>query len=186
MSTFFFMLEIQRTSTWLGLEIRPMETAVLPMCSLNARVKAISDNSWRTVYRPTKRLESRDTYRSRPATTTFPGLPGGALTRKSEFLWRCCSTMPGVPVLYYGSEIGMRFLPNTPEKEGANRAGIRAGSRTPMQWSAGENAGFSGAPAEDLYLPVDPDPDRPNVAAQQDRADSMLNFTRSLLKLRRE
>ncbi len=94
--------------------------------------------------------------------------------------------MPGVPFLYYGDEIGMQFLPDTPEKEGANRAGLRAGSRTPMQWSDAANAGFSGAPKGDLYLPIDPNVNRPNVAMQQSAPDSMLNFTRKLLQLRRE
>lgn len=116
----------------------------------------------------------------------FPRVSWGRTEAEVRVLFAMLFTMPGVPFLYYGDEIGMRFLPNTPEKEGANRAGLRAGSRTPMQWSAGENAGFSGAPAGDLYLPIDNDVNRPNVAAQQDAPGSMLNFTRSLLRLRRE
>ncbi len=116
----------------------------------------------------------------------FPRVTWGRTEAEVRVLFAMLFSMPGVPFLYYGDEIGMRFLLITPEKEGANRAGLRAGSRTPMQWSAGENAGFSGAPAGDLYLPIDSDLNRPNVAAQQDAPDSMLNFTRSLLRLRRE
>ncbi|HEV1991239.1 MAG TPA: maltose alpha-D-glucosyltransferase, partial [Candidatus Dormibacteraeota bacterium] len=54
-------------------------------------------------------------------------------------------SLPGTPVLYYGDEIGMGdniFL------------GDRNGVRTPMQWSADRNAGFSRANRQRLYLPV--------------------------------
>jgi maltose alpha-D-glucosyltransferase/alpha-amylase len=71
-------------------------------------------------------------------------------------------TMPGLPIIYYGDEIGMRCL-KLPSKEGGYD---RTGSRTPMQWTAGHKAGFSSAPAEKLYLPVDPAPRAPNVADQ--------------------
>ena len=116
----------------------------------------------------------------------FPRPTWGRDEKDVRVLFAMLFTMPGIPFLYYGDEIGMRFLEATPEKEGANRAGLRAGSRTPMQWSTAKNAGFSGAPAGDLYLPIDPDPERPNVETQEREADSMLNFTRKLLQLRRE
>ena len=70
-------------------------------------------------------------------------------------------TMPGAPFLYYGDEIGMRYR-KLPTKEGGY---YRTGSRTPMQWAPGENLGFSDAAPEALYLPVDPSPDAPTVAA---------------------
>ena len=54
-----------------------------------------------------------------------------------------------------------------------------------MQWSRGTNAGFSTAKAESLYLPVDPDFDRPNVESQERDSDSLLNFIRKLLTLRK-
>jgi glycosidase len=96
-------------------------------------------------------------------------------------------TMPGVPVIYYGDEIGMNFLPQGPNKEGGTLGEVhRCGSRTPMQWSREKNAGFSTAPAEKLYLPVDPSESRPDVATEEQDPASMLNFTRALLKLRRE
>jgi maltose alpha-D-glucosyltransferase / alpha-amylase len=96
-------------------------------------------------------------------------------------------TMPGVPFIYYGDEIGMRFLPDTPNKEGGLLDEIqRCGSRTPMQWSKGRNAGFSTAAPDKLYLPVDPTDSRPDVATEEKDPASMLNFTRALLKLRRE
>ncbi len=52
-------------------------------------------------------------------------------------------TMPGVPFLYYGDEIGMRYR-NLPTKEGGY---VRTGTRTPMQWDASANLGFSTADA---------------------------------------
>lgn len=57
--------------------------------------------------------------------------------------------------------------------------------RTPMQWDDTPNAGFSTAPADRLYLPVDPDANRPTVAAQQADPDSLLNLVRRLIALRR-
>lgn len=92
-------------------------------------------------------------------------------------------TMPGAPFIYYGDEIGMRDLrvPGYPQKEGSM---WRASCRSPMQWEPGERAGFStGAPAS-FYLPIDPDPKRPNVADQQSDPTSMLNHLRALTRLR--
>ncbi|MDR0640100.1 MAG: hypothetical protein LBG27_14595, partial [Spirochaetaceae bacterium] len=91
-------------------------------------------------------------------------------------------TMPGVPFLYYGDEIGMRYL-NLPTKEGGY---FRTGSRTPMQWNKGANLGFSDAPADALYLPVDPSPDAPTVEEAEKDPASILHTVRSLLKLRGE
>jgi len=96
-------------------------------------------------------------------------------------------TMPGVPFIYYGDEIGMKFLPGVPNKEGGTLGEVqRCGSRTPMQWSEDKNAGFSTAPAEKLYLPIDPSESRPDVATEENDPASMLNFTRAVLKLRRD
>jgi maltose alpha-D-glucosyltransferase/alpha-amylase len=92
-------------------------------------------------------------------------------------------TMPGTPFIYYGDEIGMRYLENLTAKEGSYQN--RTGTRTPMQWSKGRNAGFSTAPASKLYLPVDPAPNAPTVAEQDGDPASLLNQTRGLLALRR-
>ncbi len=96
-------------------------------------------------------------------------------------------TWGSVPCLYYGDEIGMRYLPGMPDVEGAicNPAYNRAGCRTPLQWNDGPNAGFSTAEESKLYLPVDPDPDRPTVAAQEDDPTSTLRLVRDLVALRR-
>lgn len=69
-----------------------------------------------------------------------------------------------------------------PSKEGGFE---RTGSRTPMQWQEGATAGFSTAPAAQLYLPVDHRPDRPTVSAQEADPNSLLNRVRALIRLRR-
>jgi maltose alpha-D-glucosyltransferase/alpha-amylase len=91
-------------------------------------------------------------------------------------------TMPGAPFIYYGDEIGMRTLEGLPSKEGGLN---RTGSRTPMQWAGGSTAGFSDAPVEKLYLPIDPTPGFPNVAAQERDPQSLLNRVRRMIALRR-
>ena len=111
----------------------------------------------------------------------------GRNTQEVRTIFAMLLTMPGVPCIYYGDEIGMRFLPDSPNKEGGLLDNIqRCGSRTPMQWSQEVNAGFSTAPSENLYLPIDPSASRPDVASQENDPASLLNFTRTLLKLRRE
>ena len=88
-------------------------------------------------------------------------------------------TLPGAPFVYYGDEIGMRYLP-LPTKEGGYH---RTGSRTPMQWDAGPNLGFSDGAAEDLYLPVEADA-RHTVQAQEPGENSMLSHVKRLIALR--
>jgi glycosidase len=97
-------------------------------------------------------------------------------------------TWGSIPSIYYGDEIGMRNLSGLPDHEGSicNPGYNRAGCRTPMQWDeARPNAGFSNAPKDQLYLPQDPDPHRPTVAAQVDDPGSTLNIVRRLIALRR-
>lgn len=101
--------------------------------------------------------------------------------RKLELLNSLLLTLPGSPIIYYGDEIGM----------GDNIwLADRNGVRTPMQWTAATNAGFSSAPADELYAPVIDDPVygylRVNVAAQEDDPNSLLNFIRRLVALRKE
>ncbi len=89
-------------------------------------------------------------------------------------------TLPGAPFVYYGDEIGMRYLP-LPTKEGGY---FRTGSRTPMQWDGTANHGFSTAAADALYLPVDTADDAPTVEAQQADPNSLLHAVKSLLAFR--
>lgn len=100
-----------------------------------------------------------------------------------EIIYAFGFTMPGVPFIYYGNEIGMKQLPTSwPQVEGAYRP--RNGARTPMQWSTKANLGFSTAAADKLYLPVDTAKNAPNVATEEMNPNSLLNKTRKLIELR--
>jgi len=100
--------------------------------------------------------------------------------RRIELLNAILFTMPGSPIIYYGDEIGMGdniWLPD------------RNGVRTPMQWSDGPNGGFSNAPSDALYAPVIDDQvygyRQVNVEAQRADPDSLLNWTRRLIRVRK-
>lgn len=89
--------------------------------------------------------------------------------------------MPGVPFLYYGDEIGMKFIDGLTSKEGGFS---RTGTRTPMQWDDSPNHGFSAASADKLYLPVDTRDGAPTVKAAEDDPDSILNTLRKVIAIR--
>ena len=55
-----------------------------------------------------------------------------------------------------------------------------------MQWDSSTNAGFSSAPAEKLYVPLDPSPKRPTVEAQQQNKKSLYHEIQKLIKIRQE
>ncbi len=95
-------------------------------------------------------------------------------------------TLRGTPTLYYGDEIGMTDVEIEPEQyrdpQGINLGISRDPQRTPMQWDATPNAGFStGYP----WLPVAPDYAANNVEAEQNQPDSMLALYRRLIAVRR-
>lgn len=89
-------------------------------------------------------------------------------------------TMPGVPFVYYGDEIGMDYITGLKSKEGGYN---RTGSRTPMQWDNEKNHGFSQNDAP--YLPTDSRENAPTVKAQLEDSDSLLAFMKRLVKLRK-
>jgi alpha-glucosidase len=97
-------------------------------------------------------------------------------------------TLRGTPTLYYGDEIGMTDVDIPPERvrdpAGLRQPGLGQGrdpERTPMQWDASLNAGFTeGEP----WLPVG-DAGAVNVASQNGAASSLLSLYRRLLSLRR-
>ncbi len=103
--------------------------------------------------------------------------------REIELVFAFILTMPVVPFIYYGDEIGMRYKRYLPSKEGGYS---RTGSRTPMQWSSGKNKGFSKAAKSKLYLPVDERASAPDVATSRKKKNSLLNKVRALCHLRLE
>lgn len=90
-------------------------------------------------------------------------------------------SMPGAPFIYYGDEIGMRYVENLVSVEGGYD---RTGSRTPMQWDHTVNAGFSSAPVEKLYIRQDEEEGRPTVEAQMEDGDSLYHEIRKLISVR--
>ncbi|MGJ4968925.1 alpha-amylase family glycosyl hydrolase [Bradyrhizobium sp. HKCCYLRH1073] len=99
-------------------------------------------------------------------------------------------TLRGTPTLYYGDEIGMHQVAISPEQVRdpfeKNVPGIgvgRDGCRTPMQWSALPQAGFSQAAP---WLPVADDYMHENVVNLTADRRSILNLTRALIRLRKQ
>ena len=100
--------------------------------------------------------------------------------RKIELMNALLFSLPGTPIIYYGDEFGM----------GDNiYLGDRNGVRTPMQWSANRNAGFSRAHPEQLYTDVISTPpyhyDAINVEAQQANPSSLLWLMKRLIEIRK-
>jgi maltose alpha-D-glucosyltransferase / alpha-amylase len=101
--------------------------------------------------------------------------------RKIELLNILLFSLPGTPVLYYGDEIGM----------GDNfYLGDRNGVRTPMQWSANKNAGFSNANPHRLYFPIIIDPEyhyeAVNVENQSSNLSSLLWWMKRIIDMRKQ
>jgi alpha-glucosidase len=99
-------------------------------------------------------------------------------------------TLRGTPTLYYGDEIGLRQATIAPDQVQdpfeKNVPGIgvgRDGCRTPMQWNATPNAGFSTARP---WLPVAHDFARENVVNLDADAGSILSLYKSLIRLRKQ
>jgi alpha-glucosidase len=99
-------------------------------------------------------------------------------------------TTRATPQLYYGEEIGMRTTPPARKEDARDPIGTlgwpkekgRDGERTPMQWETSKNAGFTtGTP----WLPVPESASRYNVAVEQHDPESLLNFYKRLIFLRR-
>ncbi len=111
-------------------------------------------------------------------------------------------TTRGVPVTYYGEEIGMSEvkLPGSTSKDPIGRRFNwvpqflldwlnlyvnRDGCRTPMQWDDNEHAGFSDLGATP-WLPINRNYKQVNVMVEQNSGGSLLNVYRDLLRIRRE
>jgi alpha-glucosidase len=98
-------------------------------------------------------------------------------------------TLRGTPFIYYGEEIGMtcesirkKYIQDPIGKKGWPIIKGRDGERTPMQWDASRNSGFStGTP----WLPVNSDYKHKNVEVQSRDENSLLSFYRSLIWFRK-
>ncbi|WP_131105829.1 alpha-amylase family protein [Ornithinimicrobium sufpigmenti] len=99
--------------------------------------------------------------------------------RRVRMAYSLLFSLPGTPTLYFGEEIGMG--------EDLDAEG-RMAVRTPMQWSATKNGGFSSAPPSRLVQRVVPDgfgPEHVNVKDQLHDPDSLLSWMRRLIEIRR-
>lgn len=99
-------------------------------------------------------------------------------------------TLRGTPIMYYGEEIGMKTTDPVRREDVKDPIGRlawpkfkgRDGERTPMQWDASHEAGFtSGVP----WLPVAPDYQSLNAAVEGRDPDSILELYRRLIGIRR-
>ena len=99
-------------------------------------------------------------------------------------------TLRGTAIMYYGEELGMQNTdPKTRDqvkdpigKLGWPKEKGRDGERTPMQWNSSPNAGFSKVTP---WLPVADNYKTRNVQAESKVPDSVLNFYRTVLRLRK-
>ncbi|MEK4561805.1 alpha-glucosidase [Staphylococcus sp. FSL K6-3157] len=112
----------------------------------------------------------------------------------------------GTPFIYQGQEIGMTNYPfesvetfndvavvneyNIVKAQGGDLTELlnkhkmenRDNSRTPMQWTNGINGGFS---EHEPWFPVNPNYTEINVSSQQQDSNSILNFYKSLIQLKK-
>ncbi|MEQ8959283.1 MAG: alpha-amylase family glycosyl hydrolase, partial [Coleofasciculus sp. C2-GNP5-27] len=104
-------------------------------------------------------------------------------------------TVRGIPLLYYGQEIGMVNHLNIPPEKTRDKAVAnpqsgesvpsRDGARTPMQWDDSPQAGFSFGKDVEPWLPVNENYLDVNVENKLKQDDSILNFYKSLLRVRK-
>ncbi len=80
----------------------------------------------------------------------MPRLARGRDMRDLKICFAFLLTMPGAPFLYYGDEIGMRYLAGLSSVEGGY---FRTGSRSPMQWE--KRTGFGFTSSAKSYIPFD-------------------------------
>jgi len=100
-------------------------------------------------------------------------------------------TTRSTAMMYYGQEIGMVTTPPKRKEDVRDPIGIRGwpkekgrdGERTPMQWDTSKNAGFS--TADVTWLPVAPNYKTVNVQVEEPDPNSLLNWYKKLIEMRR-
>jgi alpha-glucosidase len=114
----------------------------------------------------------------------------GQSDQRARVLAMMLLTLRGAPFIYYGEEIGMKNL-KIPKNLLKDPVGIkwyplpvgRDGERTPMQWSGETGGGFSsGKP----WLPIGPEIEERNVVVQEKDPNSLLNFYKKIIWLRKK
>jgi len=119
---------------------------------------------------------------------SFTRLGGRHAEARAKVAAAMLLTLRGTPIIYAGEEIGMP-MSKVPRRVMRDPIGTtywplsqgRDGARTPMQWCADDNAGFtSGKP----WLPPDASRSHRNVKDQDGDPDSLLNWYRRLIRLR--
>ena len=109
----------------------------------------------------------------------LPTMLGGD-TRRVRMVYSLLFSLPGVPVLFYGEEIGMGENLKIPGRRSV---------RTPMQWTPHRDGGFSTADPSEFRDPMtegEYGPERVNVSAQRRDGDSLLHFIGGLVETYRE
>ena len=140
-------------------------------------LEMVTDEERDYMWASTPRIPDEAQHRDRAAA----GPTGGQRPAGGRAASRPALQLPGLPVLYYGDEIGM----------GDNiYLGDRDGVRTPMQWSPDRNAGFSRADFAQLYLPPLMDPvygyQAVNVEAEMRNPSSYLHWMKRMLEVRKQ
>ncbi|HET8656092.1 MAG TPA: alpha-amylase family protein [Longimicrobiaceae bacterium] len=144
-----------------------------------ADLERLSDEEREDVYRAFAPEEEMRIYGRGIRRRLAPMLGGDR--RRIELAFSLLFSMPGSPVLVYGDEIGMGEDLSLPGRNAV---------RTPMQWSAERNAGFSAADPDRLRRPVvaggEFGYERVNVEAQRGDPESMLSWMKRLIRVRRQ
>jgi alpha-glucosidase len=163
-----------------------MALDTLRAADLRQRIAAVENNAvggW-----PSFALSNHDKTR---AASRYP-LPAGATTDDwAKITGALLLTLRGTPILYYGEELGMvnhdpqriEDVQDVIGKKGWPKEKGRDGERTPMQWTAGVNAGFNEGAKP--WLPAGADYRTRNIGAQQSDPKSVLSLYRTLIALRR-
>ncbi len=142
--------------------------------------EALGEKAW-----PNNHLSNHDVQR------TATRYCFGEDDRRAKVAAAMLLTLKGTPFVYYGEEIGLRDIPIRKKEDIKDPVGItfwpfykgRDGCRSPMQWNSELNAGFSQAKP---WLPVHENfPDR-NVIRQASYPDSLLNFFKSIIEIRKK
>lgn len=96
-------------------------------------------------------------------------------------------TLPGMPVIYYGEELGMADVRPIPKEKLHDTKELRSPGfgrdpvRTPMQWNGLTYAGFSEV---EPWLPLEKDYKKKNVAHEMEEQTSFWQLYKALLQLR--